>query len=85
MKSACSDSSTTPDPASMSLLDGIITPQDVKSLSEEQLPVLAEEIRTCLIEELSKTGGHLGPNLGVVELTIALHRAFSTPGGQICV
>ncbi len=54
-------------------------PADVKSLSEDELPELASEIRRVLIESLSRTGGHLGPNLGVVELTIALHRVFDTP------
>jgi 1-deoxy-D-xylulose-5-phosphate synthase len=61
------------------LLDGIRSPADVKALSEEDLPQLAQEVRDELIEVLSQTGGHLGPNLGVVELTIALHRVFNTP------
>ena len=61
------------------LLDSIQGPQDVKKLPVEDLPRLAEEIREELISVLSKTGGHLGPNLGVVELTIALHRVFDTP------
>ncbi|NNE93504.1 MAG: 1-deoxy-D-xylulose-5-phosphate synthase [Verrucomicrobiales bacterium] len=52
---------------------------DLKKLDEEQLPLLAENVRRTLIESLSKTGGHLGPNLGVVELSIALHRVFETP------
>jgi 1-deoxy-D-xylulose-5-phosphate synthase len=60
-------------------LDMIGGPAHVKNLTPEQLQVLAAEIREELITVLSKTGGHLGPNLGVVELTIALHRAFSTP------
>ncbi|MBC7981304.1 MAG: 1-deoxy-D-xylulose-5-phosphate synthase, partial [Armatimonadetes bacterium] len=54
-------------------------PDDLKNLSEDQLPGLAKEIRDSLISCLSITGGHLGPNLGVVELSIALHRVFSTP------
>lgn len=54
-------------------------PADVKALSDEQLPELAEEIRRVLIDSLSRTGGHLGPNLGVVELCIAMHRVFDTP------
>ncbi|MEO0445233.1 MAG: 1-deoxy-D-xylulose-5-phosphate synthase [Verrucomicrobiota bacterium] len=54
-------------------------PEDLKNLREEDLPELAAEIRRTLIQSLSKTGGHLGPNLGVVELSIALHRVFSTP------
>ena len=63
----------------MALLDGINSPADLKKLSGEQLEELAEEIRTFLIDEVSRTGGHLGPNLGVVELTIALHRVFDSP------
>lgn len=61
------------------MLSKIKSPADVKTLTEENLPVLAEEIRRELIRVLSQTGGHLGPNLGVVELTIAMHRVFSTP------
>src|SRR5664279_2849815 len=61
------------------LLDGIHSPADVKALREQDLPQLAQEVREELISVLSKTGGHLGPNLGVVELTIALHRVFETP------
>src|SRR5580658_5385613 len=60
-------------------LDMINKPADVKLLTPEQLQTLAQEIRDELISVLSKTGGHLGPNLGVVELTIALHRVFDTP------
>ncbi len=63
----------------MSLLDSIHSPADVKTLKENQLPQLAQEIRDTLVSALSQTGGHLGPNLGVVELTIALHRVFDTP------
>src|ERR1700754_2336262 len=61
------------------ILSKIESPADVKRLAEEDLPVFAKEVRKELIDVLSKTGGHLGPNLGVVELTIALHRVFSTP------
>ena len=57
----------------------IASPDDVKKLDEKELPALAEAIRTELINALSRTGGHLGPNLGVVELSIALHRVFDTP------
>jgi 1-deoxy-D-xylulose-5-phosphate synthase len=57
----------------------IQSPQDLKALPAEQLPALAEQIRRTLIETLSETGGHLGPNLGVVELTLAMHRVFNTP------
>jgi 1-deoxy-D-xylulose-5-phosphate synthase len=60
-------------------LDMINTPADVKLLTLDQLQTLAQEIRDELITVLSKTGGHLGPNLGVVELTIALHRVFESP------
>jgi 1-deoxy-D-xylulose-5-phosphate synthase len=61
------------------LLDGIRSPADIKTLREQDLPQLAQEVRDELIKVLSQTGGHLGPNLGVVELTIALHRVFNTP------
>ncbi len=61
------------------LLSTIHSPSDVKKLADEDLPKLAAEIRHTLIDCLSKTGGHLGPNLGVVELTVAMHRVFSTP------
>jgi len=61
------------------LLPLIQSPADVKALGEKDLPRLAEEVRQDLIRVLSQTGGHLGPNLGVVELTIALHRVFDTP------
>src|ERR1700724_2370178 len=75
-----SDSSeTTTTTAPQRLLDGIRSPTDVKALREEDLPQLAQEVRDELIKVLSETGGHLGPNLGVVELTIALHRVFDTP------
>src|SRR5205809_6306703 len=61
------------------LLDGIRSPADIKALREQDLPQLAQEVRDELIKVLSQTGGHLGPNRGVVELTIALHRVFNTP------
>src|SRR3989442_4552516 len=61
------------------LLDGIRSPADIKALREQDLLQLAQEVRDELIRVLSQTGGHLGPNLGVVELTIALHRVFNTP------
>jgi 1-deoxy-D-xylulose-5-phosphate synthase len=65
--------------APVNLLQGIRSPADVKALSEQDLPQLAQEVRDELVRVLSQTGGHLGPNLGVVELTIALHRVFDTP------
>jgi len=67
----------------MGLLNSINSPQDLKKLSSAQLPILAREIREFLISKVSKTGGHLGPNLGVVELTIALHRVFDSPQDAI--
>lgn len=63
----------------MSILSSINGPADVKRLPESILPELAAEIREFLITNVAKTGGHLGPNLGVVELTIALHRVFDSP------
>ncbi len=63
----------------MSLLERIEGPDDLRSLRPDQMPALAEEIRRFLVEEVSRTGGHLGPNLGVVELTIAIHRVFDSP------
>ena len=65
------------------LLPSIKGPADVKALPEADLPALAGEIREELVRVVSKTGGHLGPNLGVVELTIALHRAFDSPRDKI--
>ncbi|MGA1837006.1 1-deoxy-D-xylulose-5-phosphate synthase [Herbiconiux sp. 11R-BC] len=67
----------------MSLLEGINTPRDLDSLTPEQLVQLAAEVRAFLIAEVSKTGGHLGPNLGVVETTIAIHRVFDSPRDAI--
>ncbi len=64
------------------LLDTIHSPADVKKLSVPQLEALAQEIRERLIVTLSRTGGHLGPNLGVVELTLALHYVFDTPADK---
>src|SRR6201996_847016 len=61
------------------LLDTIQSPADIKKLSVAELEALAQEIRERLILTLSKTGGHLGPNLGVVELTLAMHYVFDTP------
>ena len=63
----------------MSLLSRIQSPDDIKQLSEQQLPQLAAEIRERIIATTSLNGGHIGPNLGVVELTIGLHRIFNTP------
>ena len=60
-------------------LRSISSPQDLRGLSPDQLTALAAEIRAFLISQVSQTGGHLGPNLGVVELTIAMHRVFESP------
>ncbi|HEY8653305.1 MAG TPA: 1-deoxy-D-xylulose-5-phosphate synthase [Dermatophilaceae bacterium] len=67
----------------MELLDSIDGPEDLKALTAAQMPLLAKEIREFLIDSVSRTGGHLGPNLGVVELTIALHRVFDSPRDTI--
>ena len=61
------------------LLRSVADPTDLRRLPPDQLPQLAAEIRAFLIDQVSQTGGHLGPNLGVVELTIALHRVFDSP------
>jgi 1-deoxy-D-xylulose-5-phosphate synthase len=63
----------------MSLLEGIHGPRDLDGLTKDELTELAAEIRRFLVTEVSKTGGHLGPNLGVVELTMAIHRVFESP------
>src|SRR5215204_7088361 len=63
----------------MSLLDSIKEPADLRRLSRAELDGLAGEIREFLVAKVAKTGGHLGPNLGVVELTLALHRVFDSP------
>ncbi|MEU3876797.1 1-deoxy-D-xylulose-5-phosphate synthase N-terminal domain-containing protein, partial [Streptomyces sp. NPDC029704] len=67
----------------MALLTRIREPRDLDRLSPEQLDRLAAEIRSFLVEAVSKTGGHLGPNLGVVELTIAMHRVFDSPRDKV--
>ena len=67
----------------MVILPSITGPRDLDGLTAEQLEQLAGEIRAFLIENVSRTGGHLGPNLGVVELTIALHRVFDSPNDPI--
>ncbi|GGQ58591.1 1-deoxy-D-xylulose-5-phosphate synthase [Kitasatospora griseola] len=67
----------------MPLLSRITGPADLRRLHPEQLPSLAAEIRAFLIDNVTRTGGHLGPNLGVVELSIALHRVFDSPHDRI--
>lgn len=71
-----------PSSSSPRLLASVRGPADVKALAPAQLPQLAQEIREELIAVTAKNGGHIGPNLGVVELTIALHRIFDTPADQ---
>ncbi|QBJ93196.1 1-deoxy-D-xylulose-5-phosphate synthase [Streptomyces seoulensis] len=67
----------------MTILESIRGPRDLKALSQEDLGELSGEVREFLVEAVSRTGGHLGPNLGVVELTIALHRVFESPTDRI--
>jgi 1-deoxy-D-xylulose-5-phosphate synthase len=67
----------------MSILDRISSPADLKGLDHDQLTQLSGEIRKFLIEKVSRSGGHLGPNLGVVELTLAVHRVFDSPKDPI--
>jgi 1-deoxy-D-xylulose-5-phosphate synthase len=72
-----------PSPAERRLMRSVRQPSDLRALAPEQLATLAQEIRTTLVEKVSRTGGHLGPNLGVVELTLALHRVFESPRDRI--
>mgnify|MGYP003588835872 CR=1 FL=1 len=67
----------------MSIIDSIDLPSKLKTLSKEQLILLAEEIRQIIIKTVAKTGGHLAPSLGVVELTLALHKVFNMPEDKI--
>jgi 1-deoxy-D-xylulose-5-phosphate synthase len=67
----------------LSLLESIRDPRDLKALPADRLAELAGEIRAFLVEAVARTGGHLGPNLGVVELTMALHRVFDSPADRI--
>src|SRR5512133_2013433 len=85
MKSSSSKSAQTSEAtvAPPRLLDGIRSPADIKALPEQALPQRAQEVQEELTGVLPQTGGHLGPNLGVVELTIALHRVFNTPKDRL--
>lgn len=65
------------------LLENVNSPADIKNMNEKELQLLAEEIRQFLIENISVTGGHFGPNLGVVELTLALHKVFDSPQDKL--
>ncbi|MFF2650298.1 1-deoxy-D-xylulose-5-phosphate synthase N-terminal domain-containing protein [Streptomyces sp. NPDC058045] len=67
----------------MTILEGIRGPHDLKALPAERLDQLALEIREFLVQAVARTGGHLGPNLGVVELTLALHRVFDSPRDRL--
>src|SRR5207245_2736228 len=67
----------------MAILETINSPADLRRLDQAQLAELAAEVRAFLVEQTSKTGGHLSPNLGVVELTFALHRTFDSPKDAI--
>src|SRR5260370_13013145 len=67
----------------MGILETINSPEDLRRLDQPQLAKLAQEVRAFLVEQTSKSGGHLSPNLGVVELTFALHRVFESPKDAI--
>ena len=67
----------------MAILESITTPRDLRALSDAQLDQLATEIRDVLIRTVATNSGHLGPNLGVVELTLAIHRVFDSPSDRI--
>ena len=67
----------------MGILETIHSPADLRALDQPRLAQLADEVRTFLVEQTSRTGGHLSPNLGVVELTFALHRVFDSPRDAI--
>ncbi|NLC30420.1 MAG: 1-deoxy-D-xylulose-5-phosphate synthase, partial [Candidatus Moranbacteria bacterium] len=71
------------DKSRKNILAKVNYPQDLKNLSEEELLILCQNIRDFLIETVTKTGGHFGSNLGVVELTVALHKVFDTPKDSI--
>ncbi len=70
-------------PPKTPLLDKIVSPAELRKLDDEQLPRLADELRADMIDVVSRTGGHLGAGLGVVELTIALHKVFNTPHDRL--
>ena len=67
----------------MGVLDTIAGPRDLRGLSDDELQTLASEIRDRLITSCASAGGHLGPNLGVVELTLAIHRTFDSPRDRV--
>ncbi len=65
------------------MLDKISSPKDIKKLSLQEMEILAAEIRECIIENVSRCGGHLASSLGTVELTLAMHYVFNTPQDKI--
>jgi 1-deoxy-D-xylulose-5-phosphate synthase len=67
----------------MGILESITSPRDLRGLSDDQLDQLATEVRDFMVQTCSRTGGHLGPNLGVVELTLAIHRTFDSPRDRV--
>ncbi|MEP7002703.1 MAG: 1-deoxy-D-xylulose-5-phosphate synthase N-terminal domain-containing protein, partial [bacterium] len=69
--------------AAMSILDRIASPADLRTLTRDELRTLAADVRERMVDVCSRTGGHIGAGLGVVELTIALHYAFKTPRDQL--
>ncbi|MBK9563564.1 MAG: 1-deoxy-D-xylulose-5-phosphate synthase [Micavibrio sp.] len=81
MKQATKNNPAPPQPGS--LLDRVHVPADMKGLDDGQLKILAEELRRDMIQSVSKTGGHLGAGLGVVELTVAIHSVFNTPDDRL--
>lgn len=66
-----------------SILDKINSPEDVKKISLDEMEILSQEIREAIIKKVNTTGGHMGPNLGMVEATIALHHVFDSPKDKI--
>ncbi len=73
----------TPRPGTYPILDRVNTPEDVKALTPEEIPALCRDIRAFLVDHVSESGGHLASNLGVVELTVAIHRVFDSPHDHI--
>ena len=61
------------------ILDKVNNSNDLKTLSNEELTILADEMRELIIKKVNTTGGHFGPNLGIVEMTVAMHRVFNSP------
>ena len=70
-------------PSRLPLLDNIHSPMDIRGLELSELENLADEVRKFLISSLSRTGGHLAPNLGIVEITLALHKVFQIPRDEV--